>query len=156
MSRRAVPSFAFVLVLVEHAGRWLVVQEAKDGEGWYLPAGGVEPGESVVAAAIRETEEEAGALVVPTALLRVEQHWWASPDLRCKWRFFLAARLREPAEAHMIKTSPDHHSLRAGWASLDDLQALRWRHSEAPALIREAARGALPSLPLDHLHLGGE
>jgi 8-oxo-dGTP pyrophosphatase MutT (NUDIX family) len=35
---------------------------------WYTPGGGVEPGESVRAAAVRELAEEIGLLVEPTAL----------------------------------------------------------------------------------------
>lgn len=41
-----------------------MVQEAKHGQGWYLPAGRVEPREELAQAAMRETLEETGVPVV--------------------------------------------------------------------------------------------
>lgn len=57
------------LLAVDPAGRILLVP-VDDGEGawWDLPGGGVEPGESTAAAAIRETAEETG-YVVPADLV---------------------------------------------------------------------------------------
>lgn len=40
-------------------GRFLAVNESR-GRGWWLPAGFVEPGDDLMTAAIRETQEEAG------------------------------------------------------------------------------------------------
>ena len=80
MSRARIPSSFFVFVVVEHEGRVLVVRERKHGQRWYAPAGGLEVGEDVRDAAIRETMEEAGVLVEPTAVLRIETMW--SPSER--------------------------------------------------------------------------
>lgn len=45
--------------------RSLLVHEARHGGGWYLPAGRVEMGETLVDAAVRETLEESGVRAVP-------------------------------------------------------------------------------------------
>lgn len=61
------PTTLVVLAIVEHEGRYLVVEE-RDGT-FYLPAGRVEPGEDLVAAAVRETAEEAGMMIGLSGLL---------------------------------------------------------------------------------------
>jgi phosphatase NudJ len=58
MSRTPIPTWYFVLVVVRSEDRYLMVQERKHGQLWYLPAGRVEPGETFVKAALRETLEE--------------------------------------------------------------------------------------------------
>lgn len=60
-------------VLLEDAGRVLLVQRARDpGRGeWALPGGKVGPGETVRAAAERETLEECGLVVRAGELI-----WW--------------------------------------------------------------------------------
>jgi phosphatase NudJ len=77
-----IPTTFVVLVVVPHDGRYLVVEE-RDGT-WYLPAGRVEPGESLTAAAIRETAEEAGVTVGLRGLIGFD-HLWS--DGRCQMRF---------------------------------------------------------------------
>jgi ADP-ribose pyrophosphatase len=51
---------AVVIALDEDGGRWLVMVERKDGHGWALPGGCVEPGEDPGVAALRELREETG------------------------------------------------------------------------------------------------
>ena len=60
MSRLPVPTYAFALVVVRRGHRFLLTQERKHGQLWYLPAGRVEPGETIISAAHRETLEETG------------------------------------------------------------------------------------------------
>lgn len=45
--------------ILDQGGR-LLLQEKASGEGWSLPAGGVEPGETPREAIVREIEEETG------------------------------------------------------------------------------------------------
>ena len=49
----------------------LLLQEKVSGEGWSLPAGAIEPGESPEEAVIREVMEETGLAVTPTNILGV-------------------------------------------------------------------------------------
>ena len=59
-----------VAVVVEHKRRFLMVREIRNGlELYNQPAGHVEPGETPIEAAIRETLEETTWHVVPTAII---------------------------------------------------------------------------------------
>src|SRR5262245_57846134 len=102
-------SFQVVLVVVEHEGRFLMVHEASHGNLWYLPAGGVEPNETISLAAKRETIEEAGIEIEPTSLLRLEEQMRPGPLY--VQRFVIAARPLTTTP----KSKPDHHSLEAKW-----------------------------------------
>jgi 8-oxo-dGTP pyrophosphatase MutT (NUDIX family) len=57
-------------VIRDHAGD-LLLQEKASGEGWSLPAGAIEPGETPQEAIIREVMEETGLAVVSTNVLGV-------------------------------------------------------------------------------------
>src|SRR4051794_33095094 len=130
MPRARIPSHFFVFVVVEHDGHVLLVREAKHGQRWYAPAGGLEAGESIREAAIRETQEEAGILVEPTSLLRVEQQWFASEAGEgpvAWWRYILRAR---PVGSLTPKQSPDRHSLEARWVRPEAIGQLSLRHPE--------------------------
>jgi ADP-ribose pyrophosphatase YjhB (NUDIX family) len=67
-----------VNVAVIHEGKILLTQR-EDFETWILPSGGVEDGESLAQAAIRETREETGLEVELTRLVGVYSRlgsWW--------------------------------------------------------------------------------
>jgi 8-oxo-dGTP pyrophosphatase MutT (NUDIX family) len=49
----------------------LLLQERSSGEGWSLPAGAIEPGESPEQAVQREVFEETGLVVTPQEVLGV-------------------------------------------------------------------------------------
>lgn len=63
------------IVLLPSQDEVLMIQEAKrECRGtWYLPAGRMEPGETIVEAMQREVKEEAGLLCEPVTLLSVEE-----------------------------------------------------------------------------------
>jgi 8-oxo-dGTP pyrophosphatase MutT (NUDIX family) len=67
-SRLLLPSVTGI-VYGEH-GEILLVRQ-RDGDVWSTPGGAVEPDESPVDAVVRETWEETGLLVKPTALIGV-------------------------------------------------------------------------------------
>lgn len=147
MSRARIPSNFFVFVVVEHAGQVLLVREAKHGQRWYAPAGGLEAGESIREAAIRETQEEAGVLIEPLGLLRVEQQWYPSErgeGLTSWWRYVLRAR---PVGPLAPKQRPDRHSLEARWVRPETIHELPLRHPEVIELVALALANP-PSMPL--------
>lgn len=57
-------------VVHDRAGN-LLLQEKASGEGWSLPAGAIEPGETPQEAVIREVMEETGLTIAPTTILGV-------------------------------------------------------------------------------------
>ena len=70
-----------VAAVVEDDGRFLMVEEEVEGRIVYnQPAGHLEQGESLIEAVVRETREETGWQIRPTAVVGV--HQWTSPSAR--------------------------------------------------------------------------
>jgi 8-oxo-dGTP pyrophosphatase MutT (NUDIX family) len=139
MSRQAIPGYHFVLVVVPHRDRFLLIRERKHGQTWYLPAGGVEVGETLEQAAVRETLEESGVRVRPVGFLWLEQQWIvAGGQPCCRFRYVLLA---EPAGALEPKRVPDHHSLEARWVSASEAAALPLRDLEVLTILRHIGDG---------------
>jgi 8-oxo-dGTP pyrophosphatase MutT (NUDIX family) len=132
------PTTLVVLVVVPHEGRYLVVEE-RDGT-FYLPAGRVEPGENLIAAAVRETAEEAGIAIGLRGILGLD-HWWS--EGHCKLRF---AFVGEMALATAPKSRPDEHSLGARWVTKAELAAMPLRDREVMTWIEKYEAGG-PLLP---------
>lgn len=146
MSNQAVPSYFIVLVVVEHEGRYLLIHEARHGQTWYLPAGRVEPGESLIDGAVRETREEAGVLVRPTALLALDHSWSGhGASAYTRLRFALQA---VPVGSVAPKRFADEHSLEARWFTREEIDALPLRGDDAKTFIDLVERRS-PVLPID-------
>jgi ADP-ribose pyrophosphatase YjhB (NUDIX family) len=150
MTRIPVPIYAVVMVLVENDGRYVFIQEAmpKRGYPWFIPAGVVEPGESIVEAAKRETLEESGLAVEPRQILRIEHFIPYGQDRQHPaaelWRYVIAAE----ATGGKLKTTADEHSLQAQWFRPDELRSLKLRSDEVFDLIEMHRQGA-PALPIE-------
>lgn len=133
MAREGIPTWFFAMVVVRLGHRFLVVREQKHGQLWYLPAGCVEPGETIVEAAVRETLEESGVPIEVEGLLRVE-HTPSAHDARV--RVFLVAR---PVDDTPPKRTPDEHSLEARWVTLADVRTLPLRDDEVRRVLTHVA-----------------
>ncbi len=149
MSRLPIPTWSFALVVVRLGRRFLLVQERKHGQLWYLPAGRVEPGESWVEAARRETLEESGVPVVIEGIFRIEHTPWSEGAARC--RVFFVAR---PADDTPPKSEPDEHSLQAAWVTLEELDKLPLRGAEVRRIFAHVQSGC-PITPLSLLQAEG-
>jgi phosphatase NudJ len=136
MSRAPIPTWFFALAVVRKGGRFLAVHEASHGQKWYLPGGRVEPGETLLKAARRETLEEAGVPIVLEGILKIE-HTPGHDGSRVRV-FFLA----RPEDDRPPKSVADAESLGAAWVSLVEAESLRWRSGEALTLLRRVASGA--------------
>lgn len=145
MARDPVPTYAFALVVVRLGHRFLLVHERKHSQLWYLPAGRVDPGESLVAAAHRETLEEAGIPIDITGILRIEHT--ALLDGSARLRVFFLAHPRDDTPP---KQQPDLESLGAAWITLEELPRYALRGDEVEEILRYVAQGG-PVYPLSLL-----
>jgi phosphatase NudJ len=134
MSRLATPTWSFALALVKRGHRFLLVHERKHGQGWYFPAGRVEPGETFAEAAIRETREEAGIDIALEGILRIQHS--PRPDGQRLRVFFLARQVDDAPP----KSQPDEHTLEARWFSVDELPGIPLRGDEVEAWMRAVLR----------------
>jgi 8-oxo-dGTP pyrophosphatase MutT (NUDIX family) len=84
-----------VAAVVERDGRFLLVEEqTRDGIRINQPAGHLESGESLVAAAVRETLEETACDFTPSHLIGI--YMWRAPNDVTYVRFAFAGSVGEP------------------------------------------------------------
>ena len=146
MARPPIPTWFFALVVVRKVDRFLLIQEHHKGEPWYLPGGRVEPGETMMEAAVRETLEEGGLRVRLDGILRIE-HTPQTSGARVR-AIFVAS----PVDDTPPKLVADGESLGARWVILADLDHLRLRGHEARTFFTAVLDGA----PLHPLSLLGQ
>jgi 8-oxo-dGTP pyrophosphatase MutT (NUDIX family) len=136
-----------VATIVVRDGAFLVVEEAtRAGVRLNQPAGHLEAGETLVAAAARETLEETGFRVAPTNLVGIYR--WQATDADATFvRFAFAAEI----VAHDAGRALDAGILRALWLPYDELVARRAIH-RSPLVLRcvDDYRKGLRR-PLDHI-----
>lgn len=150
MARDPIPTWFFALVVVRLGRRFLLVHERKHGQLWYLPAGRVEPGETFVQAALRETREETGVSVVAEGILRVEHSPQAGGTARVRVIF-----LAHPGDDALPKSQPDEESLGAAWFTLSEVSLLPLRGDEVQEILRYVDN--VPrAYPLELIAFGGD
>ncbi len=110
------------------------------------PAGHLESGETLVGAAVRETLEETGYRIAPTALVGIYR--WQAPDTGATFlRFAFAGEIVDFDAGRRL----DDGILRALWLSYDELLVQRSRH-RSPLVLRcidDFLAGS--RRPLDHI-----
>lgn len=148
VAKTVIPTAFIVHVVVRCGQRYLLVRERKRGHGWYLPGGRVEFGESLSAAARRETLEETGVPVALDGLLRIEHN---PVKYGARTRFIFTAR---PEIDVPPKREPDRESLGARWFEPEALGHLHLHDPEAADFIRYVDAGAA-IFPLELLASAG-
>ena len=120
-----------VATVVERDGLFLLVEEeTRAGTKLNQPAGHVEAGESLPAAAGRETLEETGWHVTPTALVGIYR--WATP---VTGETFVRFSFAGDAQEHDGARTLDVGIVRALWLSYEDVVARRDDH-RSPLVLR--------------------
>jgi ADP-ribose pyrophosphatase YjhB (NUDIX family) len=145
VAREPIPTWFFAVVVVRLGHRFLLVEERKHGGGWYLPAGRVEPGESLASGARRETLEEAGIEIRIDGVLRFEHGVF--PDGNARVRAIFVAH---PLDDTPPKSTPDEHTLRAAFFTLAEIRELPCRGTEVFDILAAVDAGAAV-YPLDVL-----
>lgn len=120
-----------VAAIIERGGRFLVVEEeTADGLRFNQPAGHLEEGESLVAAATREVLEETAYRFVPECLVGVYQ--WPVPDGDIT---YLRFAFGGPVLGESTGAKLDDGIVRAVWLTPDELRDCTPRH-RSPLVMR--------------------
>ncbi len=149
MARTPIPTWCFALVVVRLGHRFLLVHERKHGQRWYLPAGRIEPGETLQQGALREVHEESGLHVRLDGVLRIEHS--PRPGGQARMRVIFIA---SPIDDTPPLQGPNEHSLEARWVTLEEAQTLPLRGFEVTEIFRYVQQGA-PIYPMSLLSLEG-
>ena len=132
-----IPTVFIVLVAVQRDDQFLAVQELeKFNRTWYLPAGRVDPGETLEEPAIRETLEETGVPVKIDGIIRVEHTPMNTGDARL--RVIFAA---SPLDDTPPRSTPNEHTLQAAWVTLDELRKLPVRGQDVISIFEYVVSG---------------
>jgi ADP-ribose pyrophosphatase YjhB (NUDIX family) len=137
----------YVLALVVKDEKYLLIQESKAPfqKQWFLPAGGVKRNESLVAAVKRESLEESGLVIEPTALFQIDHFRTDSMgNTEDAIRF---AFLCVPTGGSLKKV-PDEHSMKAMWVSYSSVRNMELRSRTVIEIIEKHRKG-LKLLPMD-------
>lgn len=120
-----------VAAVIEREGRFLLVEEeTANGLCFNQPAGHLEDGESLVAAAAREALEETAHRFRPESLVGIYQ--WPRPDGEVTYlRFAFAGRVEGVESGRTL----DAGILRAVWMDLAEVEATAARH-RSPLILR--------------------
>ena|SRR5690554_3820060 len=117
------PPHITVACVVEDQQRFLMVEELSQGQlVLNQPAGHLEPGESLVQAAVRETFEETGWQVEPTHVLGISRYVAEHSGVVYYRTSFIAKAIK-----HYPDSPLDTGILRAVWMSYEELQQQKSR-----------------------------
>ena len=110
---------ATVAAIIEEDGKFLIVEEMSAGEIVYnQPAGHLDPGESLLSAAIRETQEETARQFIPEYICGIYR-WDQNSTNRC----FLRVAFVGSCKNYNKEQQLDDGIIRALWMSREELAA---------------------------------
>lgn len=120
-----------VASVVERDGKFLLVEEHTErGVLFNQPAGHLDPGESLIDSAVRETLEETAYAFKPSALLGVYHYYYAPKDVT-----YLRFAFSGEVTGHDAGRNLDPGIIRAVWLTPDEIRATSERH-RTPLVMR--------------------
>ena len=120
-----------VAAVLERDGRFLLVEEhTADGIRFNQPAGHLEPGESLIQGAVRETLEETAYAFQPTAVLGVYQYHQESSDTTYL-RFAFTGDITGQEAGRAL----DQGIIRTAWLTVAEIRGHLARH-RSPLVMR--------------------
>lgn len=134
MSENTWPPHVTVAAVVEKDGKYLLVEENDNHRKVFnQPAGHLEPGESLIEAAIRETLEESAWHVQPTAILGLS-HYLAPNGVSYLRTTFLA----KPLE-HNTNRQLDEDIIQVHWLPYNEIYRLK-KQLRSPMVLADIER----------------
>jgi len=116
-----------VAAIIERQGKFLLVEEeTSDGVRFNQPAGHLDPGESLIAAASREALEETAHEFTPDALIGVYMSRYISSRTNENVTYLRFAFSGQVGAAH--DQALDEGIIRALWMSYEELRACEDQH----------------------------
>jgi len=120
-----------VAAVIEQKGKFLLVEEhTSQGLQLNQPSGHLEAGESLLAAVVRETQEESAYVMVSQHLLGIYR-WYAPTSDTTYLRFAFSGRVIN----HHPQQALDEGIVRALWMTADEIRACQQRH-RSPLILR--------------------
>jgi len=120
-----------VAAVIERDGKFLLVEEeTSQGIRFNQPAGHLEAGESLLAAAARETLEETAYRFVPQSLIGIYRWHSTAADVT-----YLRFAFTGDVTGHDAERPLDDGILQAVWLSPDEIRASQDRH-RSPLLLQ--------------------
>ena len=109
-------NYALMICRQPAENKWLIIQECKS-QKWWCPGGACKQGETFTSAAVRECREEAGILVQPKGILKID-HATQDADKAVMRVIFYGESTEQ------LSKKPDSESLGAQWVTLAHLHQL--------------------------------
>lgn len=120
-----------VAAVIEHDGRFLMIEECTDdGAMFNQPAGHLDPGETLIEGAIRETLEETAYSFLPAALLGIYQYHHEANDTT-----YLRFAFIGKTTGHDAARALDEGIIRAAWMTAAEIRGHAARH-RTPLVMR--------------------
>lgn len=148
-TKRAV-SAGGVVVQDRADGRWVLLIARRSATGlrqWTLPKGGVEQGETLEQAAVREVREETGIYARITQELGAIDYWFVWRPDGVRYHKFVHYYVMEPLAGHLHER--DDEAELVSWLPI--AQALdRMTHPNERQLVATLRQGSLSGVPREH------